>query len=156
MRVYVGLSGKHSLETAPLMAGSPLTYQCLLQCPLALEDEDRSRGAWRGRNAFSHLGQQSKILCVARQALGSFFPATGKSESEGSKDALEKVFCFHRTPLLKVISMLCPSPPEKVTTSFSCWDAMCRWCFDVSRVTDIKSLENATCIGSRKGRQSKT
>ena len=79
---------------------APNTYQCLLQCPITLEDEAQSQS--RGRMAFSHLLRQDKDLRVAGQALGSFLPATSKSDPDGSKDALERVFRFHRTRRLAI------------------------------------------------------
>jgi hypothetical protein len=81
---------------------APNAYQCLLRCPLVLEDEDHVAGAWRGRKAFNHLLRQNKDLKLAGKTLGSFFPSTGKADPEASRDALERIFRFHRSRRLAV------------------------------------------------------
>jgi hypothetical protein len=81
---------------------APDTYQCLLQCPLDLKDEDHVAGAWRGRKAFNHLLVQNKRLKLAGKTLGSFFPAAGTADPEASRDAMERIFRFHRSRRLAV------------------------------------------------------
>ena len=87
---------------------APESYQSLLQCPLAFAsdcDGCSSRSApWRGRKAFSHLLSQNQGLMVAGRALGTFFPVIGESDPEVSRDALEKIFRFHRSRRLAVTS----------------------------------------------------
>ena len=63
---------------------APSTYECLLQCPLALKNEDHGAEAWRGRKTFNHLLRQNEDLKLAGKTLSSFFPLTGKADPEAS------------------------------------------------------------------------
>lgn len=81
---------------------APDTYQCLLQCPLDLEHEDHLAGAWRGRKAFNNVLAQNKGLKLAGKTLGSFFQAVGTADPEVSRDAIERIFRFHRSRRLIV------------------------------------------------------
>jgi hypothetical protein len=76
---------------------APATYKCLLRCPVVLENQDPLSVISRGRKAFTHLLQQNQDLKVGGDSLGSFFPAKGKADIEGSQDALERIFRFHRS-----------------------------------------------------------
>jgi hypothetical protein len=81
---------------------APDSYQCLLDYPLELTNADHVTSTWRGRKAFNLLLEQNADLKIAGKKLGSFFPMTRKVDPEASRDALERIFRFHRSRRLMI------------------------------------------------------
>ena len=83
----------------PTGSVAPETYECLLQCDIAMSTGDNDDGvSWRGRRTLSRLLRANRELHIGDNTLGSFFCPVTHTEPDpiALRDALERMFRFWR------------------------------------------------------------
>ena len=79
--------------------GSPFpdSFECLLNCPLELQNKGRLIPKLRGRSAVEQFLAHNAEFRIGGKRLDSFCPTTRDSDPEGSWELLDSIFRPHRS-----------------------------------------------------------